>query len=153
MVERERRPMDVLEDRFVYHRVRNRFPPTVCFGFGLAPETFVDYAKRTGLLTYIDETRIPPCLRKPDNIDWVASCDKVWKHLRRVCDADLHYEVPIHHTCIMMVSLYTNYTMKKERYRDEDEKEILDILREELRPTAGPKWYWSIDNSWDMCVL
>jgi hypothetical protein len=48
----------------------------------------------------------------------------------------------------LFVSLYTNYTMRRMQLVDQEEKEVLEILREELGTDAPAMWYWDLGNVW-----
>jgi hypothetical protein len=48
----------------------------------------------------------------------------------------------------LAVCLYTNYTMRRMQLVEEEEKEVLEILKEELETDDPVMWFWDLDNVW-----
>jgi hypothetical protein len=48
----------------------------------------------------------------------------------------------------LSVTLYTNYTMRRLQLVDEEEKEVLEILKEELETDTPVMWVWDLENVW-----
>ncbi|EKM53978.1 uncharacterized protein PHACADRAFT_257514, partial [Phanerochaete carnosa HHB-10118-sp] len=107
----------------------------VCFSFGITRQQLVDYAHRVKLL-------------KLDSPDWKksAAAYNVALYLSVIAEAELDSRLIWHTRNRYCVSLYNNYTQYSKQLVEEDEKDVLDIIREELNiPDVAPMWYFQVD--------
>lgn len=112
----------------------------VCFGFGITRRQLVDYARRVKIL-------------KPTSPDWkksLAAFDTAL-YLSVIAEAELDMRLIWHSKNRYCVSLYSNYTQYSKQLVDEDEKDVLDIIREELNIPGDvpPMWYFQMDDDAD----
>ena len=127
-------PLALRLDRESYNPWHDR-PHYVCFGFGVTYRQLVDYALQVGILT-------------PSSPAWKHSpaAFQATMHLAKVALVELDMRSIYHPTYYCCVCLYSNYTQQSKELVDEDEKEVLDIIREELKipDDEAPMWYFQM---------
>ena len=108
-------------------------PHYVCFGFGVTHRQLVDYALQVGILS-------------PSSPAWECSSAvfDATMHLARLALFELDMRCIYHPTYNYCVCLYSNYTQQSKELVEEDEKEVLDIVRKELKipDDDAPMWYF-----------
>ncbi|KAI0058555.1 hypothetical protein BV25DRAFT_1229333 [Artomyces pyxidatus] len=118
-------------------------PPEIHFGLVLTYQALLEYANDCGLVyeDYPDDPLTTITCRLP-----------VLLHLRALTDDDTLYI-----SCPYMgadsgwavVALYSNYTRRRNKFVDEDERDVLDILRRQLGLEGQPAlWHWDAGNPW-----
>ncbi|KAI0058552.1 hypothetical protein BV25DRAFT_1919248 [Artomyces pyxidatus] len=115
-----------------------RGAPHLHFGFALSSEEFFAYARARGLVNP----------QEPGAPLSIETCSiPVVKHLRAVADANrLYLTIPSLPTPgHVVVALYSNYTMMGVRYQDEDEHDVVRIIKKEFQLDRPPMWYWSAE--------
>ncbi|KAA1475276.1 hypothetical protein DENSPDRAFT_852861 [Dentipellis sp. KUC8613] len=115
--------------------------PRLMFGFPLRWQHTIDYAKRRKL-KLLDESKANPVYYK-SHAALVAIA-----HLDRRCGADLRHEFPRLDGYDFMVSLYTNHTLEEDQLEPQEEKEVIEIIQQELQLSGPPKWYWDPAYDW-----
>ncbi|KAI0058553.1 hypothetical protein BV25DRAFT_1919249 [Artomyces pyxidatus] len=136
-----RRPISQLTDKL--DPKKTLYPPELHFGLALTQDELLAYANKHGL---VEEDY-------PDDPLDVFSCRyPVMMCLRELTDDSTVYIAPpfVPGTVRpIMVALYSNYTRSKQKLVDEDEREVLDIIRDELNLEGQPAlWYWDAGNPW-----
>ncbi|KAI0063826.1 hypothetical protein BV25DRAFT_365627 [Artomyces pyxidatus] len=82
-----------------------------------------------------------------DRVAAAASLVPVKRHLEKVANAELRYEVPVSYEYELMLARYSNYSMWANQYEDAHEQEVLEIIQSKLGiQNQSPLWYWDCDN-------
>ncbi|KAI0263339.1 hypothetical protein BC834DRAFT_971338 [Gloeopeniophorella convolvens] len=110
--------------------------PTLYFGFVASPDEIINCAKANGLLE--------------DEVDegWMVSWSLcvLKEHLEDICGigVQIHYTDALTESYKYVIAMYTNYTVGGEKLVEEDEREVLDIIRDTLKLGSQlPKWWWN----------
>ncbi|KAI0057672.1 hypothetical protein BV25DRAFT_1841529 [Artomyces pyxidatus] len=137
----QRKPVAELPRKYVVTR-DNPHPPFLAFGFLRTIDQLFAYAQKHGLKDDEDpdepltpEFCVFPCLER----------------LREVASEPYLSIVPVFSPTdeeVYVVTLYTNNTMCALQCTDEDEQDILQLLREELEIADPPMWYWDVRNQY-----
>ncbi|KAI0058529.1 hypothetical protein BV25DRAFT_1829970 [Artomyces pyxidatus] len=136
-----RNPIPELTDKLDPKKTKG--PPELHFGLALTERQLLKYAKSHHLVNS----------SYPDDPLDIYSCQlPALLRLREITEVDTMYIADPFlgpDGGYIMVALYSNYTMRRYKYIDEHEKEILDIVRKELK-IEGQRaiWYWDCGNDW-----
>ncbi|KAI0275151.1 hypothetical protein BC834DRAFT_851371 [Gloeopeniophorella convolvens] len=110
--------------------------PTLYFGFVASVDEIIDCAKANGLL--------------PDDVPekWALSWSliELSRHLEYICGTcvQIHYTDALTESYKYVIAMYTNYTVGSQKLVEEDEREVLDIIRDTLKLGSQlPKWWWN----------
>ncbi|KAI0040884.1 hypothetical protein FA95DRAFT_1683550 [Auriscalpium vulgare] len=132
-------PLRNLPRQFEVQRIphANR-PPVLLYGYSLHLEELLDLANQRNL----------PNAISPGEPLTTASCTvSILRYLNGVTGAALHLGIPIsERPGTRVVMLYSNYSMEREQYEEQDEREIIEILKGELGFKSDPVWYWDLAN-------
>jgi hypothetical protein len=114
----------------------NPNPPTVHYGIPLEAGDLPEYAERNG--------REPARFMREVPI----LSEKIYY--------PLGFCVPFGPTadCRYVLELYSNYTMAKKQLIEEDEEDVISMVKEELKldPSVRPKWYFDQLDPWTPSV-
>ena len=104
----------------------------LCFGFGVTRRQLVDYATQVGIVS-----------PSPSAAALLAT-----RHIEEVAEVALEMRSIYHPTYNYCLRLYNNLTQYSEQLVEEDEKDVLDIIREELKITEEevPMWYFQVND-------
>lgn len=137
----EQLPLGLSVDHSLASRPYYQGPVKLLYGFATTIEDLLDYAKKVKILTELKlkATEDDAQDRKYLFCDCVRAVEK---HLRWVTRARLKFRTPVHIKYDTVITLWDNYA--KETLDDEDTKEVLDLLREELclPEEMQPLWYF-----------
>ncbi|KAI0058554.1 hypothetical protein BV25DRAFT_1919250 [Artomyces pyxidatus] len=116
-------------------------PPQVHFGLVLTQQHLLDYANAHALAHTSGKPLTTISCRLP-----------VTLHLRSLTNDDNLYTATPYvqdGPGFIMVALYSNYSMHRHKLVEEDENEVLDILRRALKLESQPAlWHWDAGNTW-----
>ena len=123
--------MEQLRDEFRVTK-SNPTPPTVRYGIPLDANDLSDYAERN--------SREPARFMREVPI------------LSEKVEYPLGLYVPFGPTadCRFVLELYSNYTMGKKQLIEQDEEDVISMVKEELKldPSVRPKWYFDQLDPW-----
>ncbi|KAI0273299.1 hypothetical protein BC834DRAFT_853191 [Gloeopeniophorella convolvens] len=129
-------PMDQLNPKYEGNRFdKDCRLPTLYFGFVASVDEIIDSAKANGLL--------PDDVDKRWRLSW--SLQALSEHLEYICGigVQIHYADALTESYKYVIAMYTNYTVGGEKLVEEDEREVLDIIRDTLKlGSQAPKWWW-----------
>ena len=111
---------------------------TVCFGFGVTHDQLVEYAIRVGIVSSSRSAlRVTPAALYAT------------KHIAKIAEVDLDMRSIYHPTYQYCLRLYNNYTQHFKELVEEDEKDVLDTIREELKipEEEVPMWYFQMNDN------
>lgn len=105
-------------------------PVKLSFGFGVKSETLIQYALRKKL---VDPRKLTEGDPKVIGYERCFAIDAVVAHLVRVTGVPkLYIRFPASPDYEYMISLYDNYSQRVDEMDEDDEREVLEILRKEL---------------------
>ncbi|KAI0261258.1 hypothetical protein BC834DRAFT_972853 [Gloeopeniophorella convolvens] len=138
-------PMDQLDPKY-----RGNFEdrtcslPTLYFGFVVTYDQVLDFAKARNLL--------PDPLGTNRIVSTALSI--ISSYLQYKCGVDeIHYNSVVSYERKYVLAIYTNYTIGYDQLVDEDEREVLDIIRNELGlGSQQAKWWWSRSQGLDQRI-
>lgn len=117
--------------------------PKLLFGFGTTIPDLLAYAEKVKILT---DAKLKATENDAQDREYMlCDCVKyVEKHLRWVTRARLKFRTPVHVKYDTVITLWDNYTKEEQELDDDDTKEVLDLLREELSvlKEEQPLWYF-----------
>lgn len=144
---RARQPMEQLHPALVvdHDAMRHswyREPVKLAFGFGTTIDDLLAYANKAKILT---TEKLKACEDEQEQHIMVTKA--LWSvehHLRWVTRARLEFRTPVHVKYDTVITLWDNFTKEDQELDDEDTKEVLDLLKEELGLPNGeqPLWYF-----------
>lgn len=116
-------------------------PDKLSFGFGAKSDTLIEYALEKKL---VDPRKLTEGDPKFIGYERYFAINRVIKHLERVTGAPrLYVRFPTSPDYEYMISLYDNYSKRVDEMDEDDEREVLDILRKELNISDDvPAMWW-----------
>ncbi|EIN08987.1 hypothetical protein PUNSTDRAFT_134161 [Punctularia strigosozonata HHB-11173 SS5] len=107
--------------------------PLFHYGLGVPHDRLVSYAIRKEFIP-AGATRMMTC------------SDRMLRNLTMICRARIRLAVVVHPIYDFVLSLYSNFSLCEDELSEDDEDEVIDILKRELNldPDAEPLWYWDI---------
>lgn len=134
-------PMTQLPDRYRV-TAANPDPPLIHFAIPVHIFDLYKYADKHGLIDYY-----PNFPRVPSPVSAIVATD----HLSQVVQYELEFGWPFEPTaeCGIILSLYDNFTIQEKMLIDEDQEDVVQMVREELGldKSVRPKWYFDADDS------
>ncbi|KAI0040885.1 hypothetical protein FA95DRAFT_1565995 [Auriscalpium vulgare] len=113
-------------------------PPVLLYGYAL---------HYTDLINFANQRNLPNIHAPGKPFTQITCCSPILNYLNRVTRAVLHLGIPIsERPGTRVVMLYSNYSMEREEYEEQDEREIIEILKGELGFRKDPVWYWDFIN-------
>lgn len=116
-------------------------PVKLSFGFGVTSDTLIQYALEKKL---VDPRKLTEGDPEFISYERYFAINAVIKHLERVTGAPkLYIRFPMSPEYEYMISLYDNYSKRVDEMDEDDEREVLDIIRKELNiPDDVPAMWW-----------
>ncbi|KAJ6512043.1 hypothetical protein C8R47DRAFT_1207396 [Mycena vitilis] len=114
----------------------NLEPPLYQFGILLRDMTLIDYAAKHELVS------AEKLLKSP--IYQLSAIAMALQRLRALAKAPLSYRRASDEFGdeYSVLSLYSNYNLDNRQLVDEDEQDVIRIIKEELDIDGSPRWYW-----------
>ncbi|KAI0309568.1 hypothetical protein OF83DRAFT_1088982 [Amylostereum chailletii] len=139
---RPRAPLSVLPRKY-RRTISNPNPPVLHFGIPVSFSTLQEYGARNG--------KVHRLQHDPDGAS-PGTIFLAMEHLKEECDYPLTMEIPFWapREYDAIISLYSNHTRAKKQIIKPHEKELLEIIKEELRvpKSTKPKWYFDTKDKW-----
>ncbi|KAF5345732.1 hypothetical protein D9757_013302 [Collybiopsis confluens] len=114
-------------------------PPHFFYGFGLNIQHIIDYHQTHEL------PRPPPQSQRKRVSIWLFFIDTVLKHLRQLCEYDgLRIVFAMSTEYDLVLAMYNSYTFHYEELADEDEADVIQLLRREMPDVfenQKPRWF------------
>ncbi|KAI0321137.1 hypothetical protein OF83DRAFT_402509 [Amylostereum chailletii] len=131
-----------------------RKPPLAQLPLELQPTKRTDNKPLLHFGFIFTETQFTDCSEKNNLVEdkWTGRRRKtvalfsVVEFLCKKSRALLQYQMPLCMDTHHMISLYSNFNIKRRQLREEDEKEVIEIIKKELciEPSVEPMWWWDI---------
>jgi hypothetical protein len=118
--------------------------PILHFGIPVTVQKLMDYAKKHGMVDKAAKKYNIP----PEKVSYQLVALNLYKRLVHKTDCHVMLTPIFSLDYELSVCLYTNYTMRRMQLVDQDEKEVLEILKEELGTAAPAVWFWGLDEIW-----
>lgn len=106
-----------------------RVPLEMWYGIGLTDDQLVEYAQRKGLAHH----------RFPEASTLAAG--PVALHLAKICRARIYVQSIFSMDHDWVVALYSNYTQERYEMWDNDEKEVLSMIKAEFHINEEAMWF------------
>ncbi|KAE9392093.1 hypothetical protein BT96DRAFT_979553 [Gymnopus androsaceus JB14] len=113
-------------------------PRQIFYGFGLNIQDFIDYHQKYQLP--------PPLPTETRSGRWTRMMDQVLEDLCNACDFDLRLVLPVSVEYCCMFSLYDSHTIAAKKLEDNEEQEVIQIIRERLvsvLTSQNARWFYS----------
>lgn len=135
-------PLSLTVDHSAMRHWWYREPVKLAFGFGTTIDDLLAYANKVKILT---TEKLEACEEETlEDLMVTKALKSVERHLRWVTRARLKFRTPVHVKYDTVITLWDNFTKEAQELDDEDTKEVLDLLREELGlpEDEQPMWYF-----------